>query len=428
MRNMIAALALLSAFAANAQDSRFGFATHFDTVNPLTAMPLIQSSGVAYIRDDINWDNIEHQGPGVYGLYTSKLAWINEAHKRGLKIIADVQAGGGQSSRFYADPFDPVAYPKAAAWLATQKASDGTPLVAAIEVLNEPNNNPFRNYGGTLWREKLTTLTTNTFNAVHTAGATTPVIGLGIQGADIIYCLNHGAKVDGVVFHPYDLNDNVATHNYEPPYNNFKDFVPALRAVTKAALFTTEQNCDNNTSQLGEAIWDAQRLYEAAGLGVEHTFIYDFVNDGSGQGVVNTDLTPRQTYTAIKNVIIPSLHGRRTLGAVVTVSAHDGNWLAADFRGYVFDTGGIHPTVAAVWFGNHSVTTALTPSAATVSFPGTNTHTSGACYIQDVVTGVDTAILEAGQPNPNNQPQWSTTPGQIANVRVSEKPVLVIIK
>jgi len=96
----------------------------------------------------------------------------------------------------------------------------------------------------------------------------------------------------------------------------------------------------------------------------------------------------------------------------------------------VFNTNGHLPNVAGVWFGNHNTTTGRPlPSVATLSFPGQySSHLYGQSTILDLITGTVTAILEADQANPNNAPQWMSVSGPIANITVSDTPILIRVQ
>jgi hypothetical protein len=437
-------LAILSVvtgcMTAHAGDDRFGFATHFDQGwNPSTVMPLITPTGAAYIRDDTAWSGLEWKAQGVYQFYSSKLAWLQAAHNNGLKVVGCVQAGGpnataryySPSAAWYPNPYDVQGFANACAWLAVQTNTDGTPLLAAMEILNEPNNG-FQSYEvsigrGSYWLQDLTTFTNAAYAAIKKANPGMTVIGSGVQGDWIRQLINYGITLDGIVFHPYDLGSNIPETTYEWQYRDYQQFITAIRSWTKLPLWTTEQNISNG-DEFAEAVWIARRLLLAFGLKVEHNFIYDFM-DSSAQGVIYPTLKPKLVYYVLRDRLIPSLAGLSSIGSVVTVTAHDANWDATDFKNFVFNAGGLNPVVAAVWFGNHNTTTGRpNPSVATLSFPGTGSHTSGQTTVLDLITGSSTTVLEPGVPNPSNAPQWVSATGPIANITVSDTPILIIVQ
>jgi hypothetical protein len=437
MRLLAILSVVIGCMSAHAGDDRFGFATHFDQGwSPSTVMPLITPTGSAWIRDDVGWSNIEHQGKGIYGLYSGAIAWLQAAHNNGLKVVGCVQAGGpnataryySPSASWYPNPYDVQGFANACAWLAVQTNTDGTPLLAAMEILNEPNNG-FQSYEksigrGSCWLQDLTTFTNAAYAAIKKANPSMTVIGAGVQGDWIHQLINMGITLDGIVSHPYDLGTNIPETTYEWQYRDFQQFVTAYRTWTKLPMWNTEQNISNG-DEFAEAVWIARRLLLAFGLNVEHNFIYDFM-DSSSQGVIYPNLKPKQAYN-VTNRLVPALAGLSSIGSVVTVAAYDANWDAADFKGFVFNAAGFNPTVAAVWFGNHNTTTGRPkPSVATLSFPGTSSRTSGQTTILDLLTGTTTSVLEPGVANPNNAPQWVGT--TIANITVSDTPILIIVQ
>src|SRR6266446_4774922 len=117
-------------------DDRIGVATHFDQqgtspqYNQANVMPMINSIGFGYFRDDLNWGKFE-TSPGVYSEYIYKQAWIDYAASVGLKFVACL----AYPPSFYGH-WDIQACANFAAWLAVDEGSK----IAAIEVVNEPNN------------------------------------------------------------------------------------------------------------------------------------------------------------------------------------------------------------------------------------------------------------------------------------------------
>src|ERR1700730_8639388 len=94
----------IGCITGRAGDGRFGFATHFEQgwpTNPV--MQDIASTGVAYIRDDLNAGNWE-PSPGVYVHPSWDMAWLNSAKANGLKVVGVL----GPNS-LYQDNYDPTA-------------------------------------------------------------------------------------------------------------------------------------------------------------------------------------------------------------------------------------------------------------------------------------------------------------------------------
>src|ERR1700732_3628110 len=99
--------------SAQAGDDRFGFATHFEQGWPASVvMPAIASSGVSYIRDDLNAGSWE-PSRGVYVQPAWDMGWLNAAKANGLKVVAVL----GPNSK-YSDNYDPVAMSNLATWIA----------------------------------------------------------------------------------------------------------------------------------------------------------------------------------------------------------------------------------------------------------------------------------------------------------------------
>ena len=89
-------------------------------------MPLISGCGAGWIRTTFVGPDIERQ-KGVYLLPAKVKNCINVANRYGLKICVAFT----YANKIYADPYDPVAYSQAAAWLAQALAGK----VQAIEIL-----------------------------------------------------------------------------------------------------------------------------------------------------------------------------------------------------------------------------------------------------------------------------------------------------
>ena len=100
----------IGCITANAGDDRFGFATHFEQGwPPAVVMPAIASSGVSYIRDDLNAGSWE-TSPGVYVQPPWDMGWLNAAKANGLKVVAVLGPNW-----HYTDNYDRVAMSNLAA-------------------------------------------------------------------------------------------------------------------------------------------------------------------------------------------------------------------------------------------------------------------------------------------------------------------------
>ena len=80
---------------------------------------MIARSGAGWIRDDLNWADLEPT-PGNYRIPSKAKGWIQAAREMGLKI--DLILAYGNPA--YADRYDTAAYAKAAGWLAREVAHD----------------------------------------------------------------------------------------------------------------------------------------------------------------------------------------------------------------------------------------------------------------------------------------------------------------
>ncbi len=362
-------------------DTRFGFTTHFDQLgslpfwNPPVMMPLIAETGVQWIRDDWNW-SLGERSPGVYSLFAPKQVWVDMAHDFGLSFCAILDPN---LNNIYADPYDPTAAANYCAWLVQQEG----PKIAAIEVTNEPFNY-YAGVEGTNWQSKLVTLTQAVYTAVH-AVSDTLVIGYGAQGTEILNMISMGGAVDGVVYHPYDSGNNIPETTYEPIYTNYANWVATLRAATSMPIYETERNgslTGGNTAEYWMACWNARRLLQSSGLGVEHSFIYDFA-DSSNQSIMDPYYNKRQTWFVLQRVM-NALEGLTTTGTGVTLTPGASNFDIADFYSYVFS--GPSSTVAAVWLGNHNPGSPPTPGSGTITFTVNNTFSKP--IIVDTVKGI----------------------------------------
>ena len=323
------------------RDDRVGVCAHFSqnwSVDQV--MPLIAKSGAGWIRDDLPWKDVEPT-PGDYQIPPKTKNWIQAAKKAGLKV--DVILAYGNPA--YPDPYDPTAYAKAAAWLATELADD----VQAIEILNEPNNFGFRDKYGGNWNgneldggvapylKKYVEILNAAAKAIKRANPQMTVIGLGTPAPASfrMVALGLAPEVDGLTDHPYGgqlpeqvpyadtprylLRDGIATADAN---GTFASQVAMFRAQAKKygateKLWDTEWGYPTIRAKPGklglseetQAVYLSRRLLESHAAGVEHTFIYEAKDEGvdpysagDNFGLVNNDLSPKQAYFVIQRI------------------------------------------------------------------------------------------------------------------------------
>jgi len=363
MRSVKSLLAALTIVTTAYALPEVGVDAHFDQAWPVSVMPQIVLWGFASIRDGITWANFE-TSKGVYAIPAYDQAWLNAAHANGLKVVLLLNGG----NRLYSNNYDPTAYSNAAAALATQLKN--YPAVEAIEILNEPNND-FQSYVGANWESAYVKLANAAYAAIKAANPSMTVITGGAQGQENWDMLSMGLKGDGYTSHPYSPPLIIPETVYEPPNANdstLAGFVADWRSHTSTPLWFTEYGCDTEMcsgsfeiSNFSQAMYYDRRLLETLGLGVEHSFIYDFKDEGIpgncdsygpyGLWTSNPDNTlsdPKMSQLTITR-ILNALNGLNPmpLGAV---SASGAGLDSADFYGYAF--GNSSESVAAVWLGN----------------------------------------------------------------------------
>ena len=423
-------------------DSHFALHTDQPQWNAKYVIPYMAEIGTTFIRDDVDWSNIEHTAQGVYGLWSDELAFLQLAHQYGIKVVGLVQAGGGYSSPFYTDKFDVAAYANACAWLATQVNADGTPLVAAIEILNEPNNGFASYYGGyplvvdsSQWQQKYVTFANAAYAAIKAANPSMTVLAGGAQGSDLLLMLSLGLKCDGITFHPYDDGSAIPEHVYEPQASSgYESWIAKVRAAApNIPIWETEKGADYSVSEYSAAVWNARRYLMTFGMGVEHTFFYEMIGDGEFSGVGQSWLSFNDNSRQVSLVlprIVDHLNGLHSTTQHVTLASTQSGFDATDFKSYIWTvTGG--RTVAAVWFGNHApykANVAPVPQSCTVSFALDHPHYYNGSFVLDLITGATEPVLEPGVANPNGLPHWTDYYGSIANIYVSERPLLIVVQ
>jgi hypothetical protein len=392
-----------------AGDDRFGFATHFEQGWPTNPdMQDIAAAGVSYIRDDLNAGNWEPR-PGVYVLPSSDMAWLNAAHAHGLKVVAVL----GPNS-LYADNYDPTAMSNLATWIAK------TGLVTAFEVINEPNN-AYAAHEGSNWELKLVTLTNAVTAAVHAVNSSIQVIGLGAQGTQIFDMLAMGTTMNGVVYHPYGNGAGfIPETTYEWEWRVYAPWIQAISAETSLPKWETEWGIGTTSTFTNEdqADFIARRLLEEAGLRVEHSFIYEFQDNGPElYGVDSANpTTPKVAYYVVQRIIstLSGVYGGTSAVTVNSVANGD----LADVEAFAYQGSGTK-TVIAFWFGNYDPRTPPPSSYCQLIF--TVPHAFSEAYVINTLTGNQV---------PLSSYTWSQTGTQVTvtNMSISDQPRMIVFQ
>jgi hypothetical protein len=290
MKKLIVSLLVLGCIhGVYAGDDRFGVATHFDQGWSITLMPLIKALGVGWIRDDTPAWWWEHPAGHYVPPAGKELAWLTAAKAQGLKVVGIM----GPNTNYPGDPYNQVAMSNLAVWMAKSG------LIQVLEITNEPNN--IKEFQGAAGQAKLVALTNAVRAAVHKAVPGVEVIGLDEQGSEITNMLAMRPAIDGLVYHPYYSNPINPASVYEPPDNVYAEWVQDLREKTKLPFWETEWGFWGGPLQ-GSRILARLKLTQI--LRVEHTFIYEFRDNGAElYGLVDNSGKPKPAYYVVQKFI-----------------------------------------------------------------------------------------------------------------------------
>lgn len=383
-------------------DDRFGFSTHFGSSGGwnLANMPMIAATGVGWIRDDLSWHASELT-KGVYKVDQQDQGWIDAAAAHGLKVVCCLNA-----NPIYDDHWDCAGAAAFCAWFAKFQGAK----VGAIEVVNEPEN--VKDFQGTVGQAKYVTL----YNAIHAAvkatGEATKVLGPGYQG-DTILSLLPQLHPGGVSYHPY--SDWYCPEKvWEPPYRDYAAWIHALRSKTLTPRWETEWgigvSTKNNFTADHQANFLVRRLLQSAGLGIEHTFIYSWRDNGDTHGVYDNP----GTLSAVERVIA-SLSG-----VYANPPAHATVRNGMSVYSYVFQ--GVTKTVCAIWIGGSLPSSPPPAQVCSFTFTVPTTNSAGAVIAIDVLTG--------GVMRLNSSLNWSKvgTVLTVTDQTLSDRPLIITVQ
>jgi hypothetical protein len=443
------------------RDDRIGVCTHFSqNWSPDLVMPLIAKSGAGWIRDDFNWSALEPK-PGSYRIPPKVKAWIQAARDAGLKV--DVILAYGNSA--YPDHYDTAAYAKAAGWLARELAND----VQAIEILNEPNNFGFKDAYGGQWNgnerlggvspylQKYVQILNAAAKEIKLTNPNMTVIGLGTPPPASFRMIALGLvpQVDGLTDHPYGkdipevvpyannpyflLRDGIATADangtFASQVSMFREQARKYGATEK--IWHTEWGYSTERSKAGkpvisedtQAIYILRRVLESEGIGVEHTFVYDFKDDGADPysneqnfGLIHNDLSAKPSFFALQRVT-------STLAGMSAAAKAKQSTIEVDpavkpgrlgTRCYTFSSSDGATTVVAFWDVKPWDANAK-PTNATISVPltGEARHV----FLYDLLSGNQTEISDKLSQNVSNRDGRISIP-----VSLTAIPQLLIVR
>jgi hypothetical protein len=312
---------------------------------------------VGWIKDEIFWSEFE-KVKGVYEVPSKVQNWINLANRYGLKICACISYGNG----LYADPYDPAAYSRFAAWLAQKFAGK----IQAIEICNEPNNDFQKKE--TDWWHKYVNLLNVSVQAIKAVNPQVAVIGLGANPNENYGMMAIGIRplVDGLTDHPYGWGILGLMGS-----QRFSSFVTEWRTNCRkynvtTAMWLTEWGNSTFTLPSGfvvteqmQAQWEAARLIESHALGVEHSFIYAFKDESddphsnyANYGLIHTNLAPKQALGTI-NRVTRLLAGLKPDPQSPQTYDIPSNFVWQDYRAYRFDAVDGSKAVIAFWQASH---------------------------------------------------------------------------
>lgn len=327
-------------------NDKLGTCTHFSQGWDHEAiLPMIKSSGIGWIRDDLNWNDIE-KTKGKYIISEKTMRWIRAVHTHDLKLILILNKGNA----IYKNPYDPDAYARFAAAMAKQLKND----VDAFEILNEPANFGYTKYYGGHWNgidsagkqeswvNNYVTLLNKAATAIKAVNKNMKVLGLGSVAPVNFRQLETGISthVDALTDHPYSYRtvpevipyssapgiikrDGVATADEKGTFASQISMYREKSARHKGpkeiwltefgySVFQPEKKgLFAGFTPSAQAKYLQRRFMQGLGLGVNKMVQYDFKDDGLDPheaehhfGLVDTELAPKPAFYAVQRLAL----------------------------------------------------------------------------------------------------------------------------
>jgi hypothetical protein len=229
-----------------------------------------------------------------------------------------------------------------------------------------------------------------------------------------------GTTMNGVVYHPYAFTAHIPETTYEWQYLDYGNWIQILDSKTKLPKWETEWGIGTTAkfTNTNQAEFIARRLLQESGLGVEHSFIYEFKDNGTElYGVVSSNpMQPKVAFTVVQRIISTLAGAQGGTGSFVTVNSVSNGDLA-DVKAYAYQ--GTSKTVVSVWFGNHAVGTP--PQSSTCQLTFTVPFSSSNSYVLNAMTGAQVPLSTYRYTSSGNQISVSGFP-------ISDQPLIIVMQ
>jgi hypothetical protein len=217
-----------------------------------------------------------------------------------------------------------------------------------------------------------------------------------------------------------DITGFIPETTYEWQWRDYGSWIQALVPKTRLPRWETEWGIGTKATftNTNQANFVARRLLQESGLGIEHSFIYEFQDNGPEfYGVVSTNQTKPKTAFYVVQRIISTLAGVQGGSSFVTVnSVANGN--VADVKAFAYQ-GSINKTAVAFWFGNHDPRTP--PAASTCNITFTVPHPHSHSYVMNAITGTQVPLS-------SYKSSQSGTRFTVSGLPISDHPQIIVMQ